>query len=293
MSAPDILSVVFRAVSFVLLLQAAGIAIFIAMFGRRLSDSFTVIRRLGRILAFAAMVAVAGHFFLEGARMAGAMGGAIDPSMQMIALGSSTGAAFILRLFGLTLIAIGLREGIRTDAAGVTRLVGVVGAFLALAAFALTGHTSVSPHRAVLATLLILHLLVVAFWLGALAPLWLATIREPRARGAQIVAAFSAIAVWLVPCILFAGVGLTLLLVPGWSVFGQPYGKLLLTKGVLFAVPLAVGALNKWRFGPRIGRAGPEATSVFRRALAIEYILICAVLAVTAVMTTFYSPEPA
>jgi hypothetical protein len=44
---PDILSVVLRALSFVLLFQAAGIAIFVAAFGRRLASARRVIVHLG------------------------------------------------------------------------------------------------------------------------------------------------------------------------------------------------------------------------------------------------------
>lgn len=297
MSAPDILSVVLRAGSFVLLLQAAGVAIFLTVFGRRLSVSSDAIRRLGRVSAVAAMVFVAGQFALEGARMTGDLAGAIDPSMQMIALRSSTGAAFVARMAGLMLVAAALRGGRTsaraTDRASVMRTVlALMGGVLAVTSFTLTGHTSVDPHRPLLAALLLLHLLVVVFWFGALAPLYLASLRESAVIAGQIVQAFSVLAVWLVPCILLAGVALAVLLIPAVAVLAQPYGELLLTKAVLFAVLLALGALNKWRFGPEVGR-GDMAAATFRRALVIEYILICAVLAVTAVMTAFYSPEPA
>lgn len=280
-----------------LLLQAAGVAIFLTVFGARLSVSSDAIRRLGWVSAVAAMVFVAGHFALEGARMTGDMAGAIDPSMQMIALRSSTGAAFVARMAGLMLVAAALRGGHTSaramDTAGLMRTVlALIGAVLAVASFTLTGHTSVNPHRLMVAALLILHLLVVVFWFGALAPLYLASLRESGVIAGQIVQAFSVLAVWLVPCILLAGVVLAVLLIPAVAVLAQPYGELLLTKAALFAVLLALGALNKWRFGPDVGRGG-MAAATFRRALVIEFMLICTVLAVTAVMTAFYSPEPA
>ena len=68
---PDILSVVLRALSFVLLFQAAGIAIFVAAFGRRLASARRVVVHLGQISALAATALVAGHYALEAARMAG------------------------------------------------------------------------------------------------------------------------------------------------------------------------------------------------------------------------------
>jgi putative copper export protein len=279
---PDALSVAFRAVSFVLLLNAAGIPIFIAVFGHLLPDSLPAIAKLGWGLAIGALVFVAGHHALEGARMAGEMGGVVDPAMQAMTLRSSEGAAFGLRMVGLVLIAVGLRRG--------ALAVGITGAMLATAAFTLTGHTSVTPYRPAAAALLTFHLLVVAFWLGSLWPLYLVAGREPPHRAAHVIDAFSRVAAWVVPVILLAGVGLTLLLVPSWAVFRQPYGQLLLAKVALFAVLMALATLNKWTFGPACAKGR---TRAFKQALAIEYVLICIVLAITATLTTFYSPEAA
>jgi putative copper resistance protein D len=276
---PDALSVALRAVSFVLLLNAAGISIFVTVFGHLLPGSLPALTKRGWRLAIGALVFVVGHHALEAARMAGDMNGLTDPAMQAMTLRSSEGAAFALRVVGLALVAAGLRR-----APGL----GVIGAVLAVAAFTLTGHTSVTPYRAVAAALLILHLLVVAFWLGALWPLFLAASKESPPIAAALIDAFSRIAAWVVPVILFAGVGLAVLLVPNLTVFRQPYGLLLLAKVALFAVLMALATLNKWAFGPACARGRPKA---FKQAVVVEYILICAVLAVTATMTTFYSPE--
>jgi len=51
---PDVVSVILRALSFVFLFQAAGTALFAAIFGRRLSSSQISVRRLGRAAAIAA-----------------------------------------------------------------------------------------------------------------------------------------------------------------------------------------------------------------------------------------------
>ena len=53
---PDALSVAFRAASFVLLLNAAGIPIFIAVFGHLIPDSLAAIAKIGWRLAIAALV---------------------------------------------------------------------------------------------------------------------------------------------------------------------------------------------------------------------------------------------
>jgi putative copper export protein len=135
-----------------------------------------------------------------------------------------------------------------------------------------------------------MHLLVVAFWSGSLWPLYIAATKEQPSITARVVDRFSAVAAWVVPLILLAGVGLAVLLLPSLAAFKQPYGQLLLAKVAGFAVLMAMASLNKWHFGPACAAGN---TGAFKRTIVIEYALICVVLTVTAVMTMFYSPEAA
>jgi len=282
---PDVVSVILRALSFVLLFQAAGVAIFAAIFGRRLASSRATVRRLGQAAAIAAIVLVAAHYALEAARMAGEMSGMWDPTLQGMAWNSPARAALICRLLGLLLIAVGLQgEG------GRWTIVAVGGAVLATGAFTLTGHTSVNVHRAPLAALLMLHLLVVAFWFGALWPLYAASLRETPARAADIIERFTAVATWLVPVILLAGIVMAVLLLPNLRALSEPYGSLLIAKVVGFAMLMGLAAANKWRLGTALVHGPAQSGRWFRRSVAAEYVLIAAVLAITAVMTSFFSP---
>jgi copper resistance protein D len=282
----DVLSVTLRALSFVLLFQAAGVAIFVALFGGRLAGSRDAVRRLGQAAALAAIVSVAAHYALEAARMAGELSGMWDPALQAMVWHSPSRAALICRLAGLLLIALGLQV-----ASPRSMIAAVGGAVLATGAFALTGHTSVDVHRGTLATLLMFHLLVVAFWFGALWPLYLASLRETPARASDIIERFTSIATWLVPVILLAGIVMALLLLPSVSALGQPYGELLIAKIIGFAVLMGLAAANKWRLGPALVIAPLQSGRWFRRSVAAEYVLIAAVLTITAAMTSLFSPE--
>jgi putative copper resistance protein D len=310
---PDILSVVLRALSFVLQLQAAGTVFFAAAFGPALTISLPAVRRVARVTALAALFTVAGHYILEAARMAGDMSGVFDSSLQNMAWTSNFGGSFAVRELGLLLIIAGMRAvSAKTTAShfftasawsspiafAVKRLssrgftiVGVTGAVLVAVSFSLMGHTSTNSRRGLLAPLLLAHLLIVAFWFGALWPLCLVTLRESRERMARIVAVFSAVAFWLVPLILVAGVALAALLLPDFAALRQPYGELLVVKGALFAVLLGCAALNKWRLGPALESGDLLAGQRFRRVVISEYVIMVVVLAVTAAMTTFFSPE--
>jgi copper resistance protein D len=283
---PDVISVILRALSFVLLLQAAGVAIFVAIFGRRLASSRAEVHRLGQAAAVAAIVLVAAHYAMEAARMAGEMSGMWDPALQGMAWNSPARAALICRLLGLLLIAVGLQNaGVRGT------ILAAGGAVLATGAFTLTGHTAVNVHRAALAALLMLHLVVVAFWFGALWPLYTASLRETPAQASDIIERFTAVATWLVPVILLAGIVIAVLLLPNVSALNEPYGRLLIAKVVGFAVLMGFAAANKWRLGPALVHGPVQSGLWFRRSVAAEYVLIAAVLAITAFMTSFFSPE--
>ncbi len=284
-SAPDIASVVLRALAYILLFQATGVALFVASFGPRLSGSLRSVRLLGATAAVAAIVLLSGHYALEAARMAGEFSGSLDASLQALVVRSSTGGAFALRVTGLALVAFALQTP-----SSWRRVGGVVGTLLAAIAFTLNGHTSVHADRPILAAMLMAHILIGMFWFGALLPLRLVSVRETPDTAATIIETFSAVSVWLVPVILVAGVVMAALLVPGLATFGQPYGALLITKVVLFAVLMVLAAANKWRFGPGIARSAPAAVSGFRKSVVAEFVVICVVLVVTVGLTTFYSP---
>lgn len=318
MDGPDALSAALRAVSFALLLNAAGTPIFIAAFGHLVPNSLPDVKKLGSRLAIAALVFIAAHQSLEAARMAGEMSGITDPAMQKMALLSPAGATFAARILGLILIIAGLRRtpplpattasaasttssanaatthsatpaGAATQAPPPANAIALVGALVAITSFTLMGHTATHTQRAAAAALITLHLVVVAFWLGALGPLYLAAKQEQPATAGHLIERFSVTATWAVPLILLAGVGLSALLLPSLATFKQPYGQLLLAKLAGFTVLLAMAALNKFHFGPACAAGN---TAAFKRTVVIEYASICAVLTATAVMTTFFSPEP-
>lgn len=283
----DLISALVRALSFVALFQAAGVVIFLAIFGRDLTRDAKPIRRLGRTAALAGIVLVMVHLSLEAGRMAGALSGVFDASLQLLVLDSPISVAAALRIAGLAAIFAAL-VGVGTI--GRTRMhVGLGGATLIIAGFLFVGHTAVHADRSWLAVLLSVHLAIVAFWFGALIPLFMVTRHESSATATQIADRFSRIASWWVPGILVVGLLLAVILVDGWAVFGESYGALLVAKVAGFLVLMVLAALNKWRYVPAL--AEPSVAVAFQRSVAAEYVLICLVLTATAIMTTFFSPE--
>jgi putative copper resistance protein D len=272
-----------------------GGALFVTLFGTSLPVSGARIRRLLRIATVIAIALVLLQFSLEAARLAGEFSGLWDEAMQKLAWHSPAGTAMRLRLIGLLLVLVGLQGTPPADGATGRRLSAAllcsVGTLVLVLAFTVIGHTVDHPQRTALALLLLVHLLSMAFWFGAIWPLRQAVIHEAPPTAAAVLARFSRIAVWIVPGVLVAGGTLVLWLVPGLVVFGQPYGQLLLAKMAGFGALMGLAALNKLRLTPALWQNHPAAAPRLRRSLMSEYLIIAAVLGITAVMTGLYSPD--
>jgi putative copper resistance protein D len=282
----DVLSVTLRALSFLALFQAAGIAIFLALLDHEPKGTVQTLRRLGTVSALVAALMLIGQYVLEAARMSGELGGAMDPTLQSLVMHSAASVALSWRLLGLLMIIAGLRSP-----SVARRSLAVVGMTILLASFTLVGHTSKDALRWLLSPLLFAHLFVVAFWFGALVPLYVVSSHEPAAIAGRIVERFSARAGWLVPGLLLAGILLATVLLPNVAALRTPYGHLLILKVVGFSTLMVFAAWNKWRLGPALGRGNVRAARLLRFSLAAEYALIASVLCVTAVLTMFYTPE--
>jgi copper resistance protein D len=282
----DVLSVTLRALSFLTLFQAAGIALFLALREQELPNTDRSLRRIGALTALIAAALLIAHCLLEAARMSGELGGVLDPTLQGIVMRSAASVTLSWRLLGLLLILGGLRR----QGTG-RRTTGVIGVVILLASFTFVGHTSTNALRWLLSPLLLAHLAVVAFWYGALLPLYLVSSRESPEIAGSVVQQFSARAVWLVPALLLAGLILATLLLPNLAALRCPYGELLVAKVLGFCALMPLAAFNRWRFGPALRRGDPLAGRRFRGVVATEFALLATILCVTAVMTTFYSPE--
>jgi putative copper export protein len=280
----DATSALVRALSFIAMFQASGAAMVSAVFGARLQQSAPGIRRLGVVSAIVGLVLVAAHYALEAGRMAGSLSGVFDMELQQLVFDSPMRSAAGWRIAGLSMIACFLRRGGRA-----ATVASLAGALCVAIAFTFVGHTADESRAAWLAIALTLHLLVIAFWFGSLVPLIVISRVESGELASQVVAAFTRIASVLVPGLFVFGLALSVALVDSWTVFRESYGLLLLGKVLGFAMLMALAALNKWRYGPAIAHSSAAAVS-FQRTVAAEYVLMCAVLLVTAAMTMFFSP---
>jgi len=252
--------------------------------------------RIGlRPLVVAAAWLAVGLLLLQWPLQAGFLGGgtlaaAVDPMLLGIVFESAQGTRMILAASGLLLLH-GILIGL-----GRWRYLGlglsVAGVILVLLAFTQVGHTKEEP-RWLLAALLFVHLAAVAFWVGALTPLYrMAGKAVPHTVAARTLARFGRTASVTVGLLAAAAVGLSWLLVGGVApLLETAYGQTLLIKVTLVLFLLALAALNKWRLVPAFARGDPSAAGRLRGSIWIEGLLISLILLVTALMTTTTSPN--
>jgi len=282
----DAVAIGLRALAYAAALLAAGAAIFVPLHRDLLARSLPAIRAGTWRAALLGLILTALHVLIEPVRLTGDWSGAIDPDMHAILLGTGFGATNALRLLGLAVI---LTASVRPHRS--SGRLGAFGAALIAISFALTGHTAADAERGLLAPLLIVHVAAVAFWFGALTPLLTVSWREAPAITAAVIARFSLIAVWVVPLILIAGLAMAWRLLPGLSSLQTPYGISLTAKTAGFAILMMLAAMNKWRFGTRVATGDRSALGAFRTTVVIEWLLILAVVTLTAIMTSLFSPD--
>jgi putative copper resistance protein D len=298
----DAAMVTAKAATYAATLAASG-GVFFLLYSRALLDGICAgrIRRLIRLLVLIAALAGGVMILVTGASMSGDAGGLVDVGLARMILQAGEGRASLVRLIGLILIG-GSLAGRRSPAA-----MTLLGAVAAATSFAWVGHVhALSALRGAWLPVLViaLHLLGVAFWLGALIPLLMVagdadadlsrgdTSRAGMSRIAATVGRFGTAALVVVGALLTAGVVLLCLLLRDVSEFwSDDYGRLVLTKILLVACLLALAALNHWRLTPRLFAYDTGALQALKRSIMAELTLAGCILVMTAAMTTLAGPS--
>ena len=287
------LAIIVKATTYSASLGAAGGVMFLAGFCDLVSEQED--RALRRFITRMALVAI-GLSVLRIAVMNGMLSdelsGMWDVAMTQLVLKSSEGVATGLRVASLLIIAVMCRKRVH----GITLWAAFSAAFVAATTFALVGHASEVVMRSGLGLLpqmlLCLHLLAVAFWLGALWPLHRSTYVDDIANIAVTMERFGKLAAVVVG--LLIAVGMLLL----WLLLGKPealwetaYGQLFVIKLFFVAMLLAMAAMNKLRLTPQLLDGKHAVVLKLRRSINAEIVVASLILLVTASFTTVIGPE--
>lgn len=249
------------------------------------ADTAQAVRRLALTGAVAAAVVSALRIPVRASfLMGGTVSGAMEPAILAMVAESPLGASLWVRLAGCGLICF-----LVVNRPAARRAAGL-GAALVCAPFALRGHALEEP-RLVLAALVTLHLMGLAFWIGVFAPLHRLTRIDAEAAGV-LADELGRKAVWVVAALIAAGVALLILLTGDpIAALAMPYGQILAVKVCLVAPLLGLAAVNKLRLTPALQAGDMRASLRLRRSIRLEALVVRAILVTTATLTTVASPE--
>lgn len=286
-----------------LLLQVLGYLGLLAAVGLRVFDSFV---RVGpgsgsrqRLLATGVGLSVVAYAVLvpltQLRERAAPLGSILATNTWSEGLSSASAATFALAAVGGLLLLVAGR--VPRPAA---RLVGLVGALVAISSVLPTGHTRTYGPRWLMFGLDLVHTAAAAVWFGGLIGLGLHLIRSRRRGGsalpvASTLARFSGLAGVLVGLLGLSG------LVMAWQIvgtvgalFNSDYGRALLVKLALVGVVGLLAIWNRFALVKSVQRRS-AADSQWRRltgAVVDEAVIVVIALAVTGLLTMLSPTGP-
>lgn len=281
----DLGAVAAKALVYAATLGACGGVFFLRYENGALSDSQRARIRgfIGAQLMISALFTLIRILLLTGS-MSGSLAGMFDRDMARMILEAGEGTAGCLRLAGLALAAAALSGNRRLQ------VPALLGAGLAASSFAWVGHVH-ALQPVVPATLLsAVHLIGVAFWVGALLPLLWCTRGEVR-KVAAVAKRFGSAAVIVVSLLAMAGFGLLWMLSAGQAEFwSSVYGTMIAVKLLLVMLLLSAAALNKLSLTPKLASGDARAIVMLRRSIQLEIFVAALILLVTAAFTSLLGP---
>jgi len=285
LSAWDTAAIAVKTLTYAATLGAAGAAFFLRYCGALIAGADSLrIQRIVLGLSPLAVFAGAAQIMVSAGSMSGDAAGMLDGSLIHMVWHAGAGRANTVRAIGLVLAALGVLRGRPPWWA-------VFGAAMAATSFAWTGHAR-SLHPDVLPVLLLgIHLLGAAFWLGALAPLFIVAHDGDQPRIAATVLRFGAAAIVVVGGLMAAGAILLWMMLGDFTaLWSSTYGRYVSIKLLLVACILCLAAFNKLRLTPRLRHGEPQALRSLRTSIQLELLLGVLILAVTATLTTVSGP---
>ncbi len=158
---------------------------------------------------------------------------------------------------------------------------------MAAISFAFAGHAWAARNHGLSIALLCVHLVGVAFWVGALMPLLLVGLDGDRGTLADVARRFGNIAVYGVAVLLFAGaLLLSTLLSHVTQLWTTGYGRLVCAKLAVVGALLCAAAWNKLRLTPRLQCHDGPASVDLLRSIRFEMLLAALILGITAALTS-------
>lgn len=272
------------AVAYAAALLAVGLAWFAVAIARFGPDEGPRWRDVAGKAAIVGVVALLVALPARAARVGGGVDALGDSSFMAETLRGPIGVSTAITAIGLCVLIV-LVVSRRAASPAMLVATGV----LALAGFAIEGHTRTMEPRLLMAAFDVIHLVAGAIWLGGIVGLVIAFRQVEGTALATTVRRFSTAAVGTVVVVAAAGIGMSLIVLPSLSdLWSSSYGLVLIVKVSLVAIVVALGAFNQRRLVPAMDGGAAVSLGPGRDRLArivrLELGVLLAVVAVTALL---------
>mgnify|MGYP001180175747 FL=1 len=204
----------------------------------------------------------------------------IDPLMLQLAIESNSGVGYLIAAAGFVVMLAAHK--IRGKAQKCTFLIGSIAVLFSLT---LAGHALLG--KWLTQSLLILHLLGITFWLGALLPFRWICLQTDTTNLSALAHRFGLVALVYVGLIIITGLAYAYTLLGELSlIFTTSYGNVLLIKLLLVAALLSLAALNKFWIVPSLEQNPVQGVRHFKTSLQFEIALTLIILLAVSLLTT-------
>jgi copper transport protein len=202
-------------------------------------------------------------------------------------LGTSYGMTAIATMVGLFAGLFAFEAASRENARTIARALSLAALLIVGLALALSGHASNASPQVLTRPSVFVHVVCVAFWVGALLPL-IATVQAGE--GVPLARFTRAIPYPLAALVITGGILAVVQLDRVDALWTTNYGIVLACKLAAVAVLLALAALNRYALAPRFQTGDGTAGRSLTTTMTVELCLVAAILALVALWR--FTPPP-
>ena len=272
---------IIRMVFYISAFCSVGTYIYLIHFNRFLeikhkSYCFFLIKRssiIGSAIAFLSFLSIPGN-------MGGDLKSIIDPELIQLTLETISGKAALLSLLGFIIIYFScLKQNI------VFYLLSFVGISSLLLSFVIFGHST--KHGLAGQFLIIIHLVGLSYWIGALLPLRKMCNFIDKEKLKIVAHLFGIYAIGYVGVLVAAGLIFSYILLGNISaLISTDYGNVLLIKMIVVSTLLSLGAINKFKIIPNLSIDQNLGLKRLKKSIQIEILCVLSIFFLTSLLTT-------
>jgi len=265
----DGITVIIRALYYIATIGAAGLGLFAIGFGQRLEPAEAARLRRSLLGAIAAGLVLSVLALALRVLVLTAGASMFNADVWAAVMRSRIGDAFWLRATGLLLLTAA------TTTWRIGSAIAAMGASLVVASYAAMGHSMLFAPRQEIAAVVVVHLTVVAFWVGSLPPLVWVTQRRDGASAARLIQDWSKAAIWAVSAMIATGMLLSWYLTLRMDrIFDAWHGWALASKVLAVLAALGLALWNRQRHTPALARGDADAGVGLAASIRLEMLLV-------------------